>query len=192
MDLNQHKNLHECHWLSGREAGSQKYRATLFHGLTGEQGSGVMIDSGTWNPKMLYLFHPGVVNPFFGESSNSLGWWFGARWFGYVGSPYQGSNCYFRGPLESNPKPTTRTTDLPSVDLIVGGKHSPSRSRMVSCKSVMVVVWGKVGREMKGKYLVSRLASLEDDGENVFEIEFWLDTQNVNSMFSPQKNAKWE
>ena len=37
---------------------------------------------------------------------------------------------------------------------------------------------------MKGKYLVSRLASLEDDGENVFEIEFWLDAQNVNRIFS--------
>ena len=63
---------------------------------------------------------------------------------------------------------------------------------MVSCKSVMVVVRGKVGSEMKGKYLVSSLASLEDDGENVFEIEFWRDTQNVHNIFSPQKNANWE
>jgi len=48
MDLNQHKNLHECHWLSGRGAQVPKdIGQPYFMAELGYKGSGVMIDSGT-------------------------------------------------------------------------------------------------------------------------------------------------
>ena len=39
--------------------------------------------------------------------------WIGARWIGFLGSPYE-RDCYLRAPLI--PKPPTQTTNLPLVD----------------------------------------------------------------------------
>ena len=36
----------------------------------------------------------------FKKSTNGKFWWFGARWFGFLGSPYE-RDCYLRLPLQS-------------------------------------------------------------------------------------------
>ncbi len=40
-----------------------------------------------------------------------VNWWFGARWFGYLGSPYE-KDCYSGVPLKS------QTINLPLVEIL--------------------------------------------------------------------------